>query len=183
MHKKVYLISSFLFVINFCVGQTIYQVFKTDGTKIEAKSYFTVKNLIRVTKISGDLIKIPYNQFDRIEYEVKSRKSTRKVTEEFVQFSKRHGKMMELIHDGRCKSYTWVGAVGGGNTGTEYYAKMEGDSEAVQIGSKNFIDLNSYKNKALKLFNDCPIVIEKINKKFKRKKVHDLVQFYNENCQ
>lgn len=102
--------------------------------------------------------------------------------EEFVMTSDNRGMLMELIVAGKRNSYTYIGPDGSGHTITDYYVKKKGDHKALQLGSRNFINLINFKQRALDYFADCPAIIENITKKFNRKKTHQLVQFYNAHC-
>jgi|GEM_PF-3132818 len=177
--QKFFLIVQLL-TINLAFSQT-YHVFKTDGSEIVAKRYNSASKFLKVVTLDKKIVEVPYNELDRIEYDETYRKKTRKVIKEFVLTSDEYGYIMDLIHDGPCKSYTYIGP-SAGHTITLYYAKMKGDRKAVRIGSKNFIDLYSYKNQVQDFFKSCPSLVQKIEEKFKRKKAHDLVSFYNLNC-
>ncbi|AZQ43106.1 hypothetical protein [Nonlabens ponticola] len=162
-------------------SQDVYHIFKSDGSKVEAKKYATNNKWITATTAEREKINIPYDELDRVEYKITHRKKTNKIVEEFVLVSDNRGYMMKLIHDGACKSYTHIGP-SAGHTVTYFYAKMRGDRKATCIGSRNFVNFMSYKKTAKEFFEDCPSLLEKIDEKFKRKKVHDLVAYYNSNC-
>ena len=154
-------------------------VIKKDGTELIAKRTNSNFKKLKVVLDSGKVIEMPYNQLDRIEYYVKVKREKVLVKDEFVRISKRNGAIMRLVVDGKCKMYQILGGSGGLN----YYAKREGEAIATLLGTNTTISLGGYKDEALNYFKDCPATIARINKKFRRKKIDELVTFYNENCE
>ncbi|MDP5200648.1 hypothetical protein [Flavobacterium sp. DG2-3] len=64
----------------------------------------------------------------------------------------------------------------------EYYVAHGEEFEVISISTIGGFGKN-FKKVASKFFEDCPILVEKINnKEYKKDKVYDVVKFYNTNC-
>lgn len=153
-------------------------VIKKDGTILNVKNYSSKVKFLKLIFENGKTQELPYDHLDRVEYEYKEKKKTEKIVEQFVRISERNGSMMKRIVSGECNLYENLGY----QSVTYYYAKKETDRIATKLGSNSFVDTANYRKAALDYFNDCPILIEKIKKKYNRKKVKELIEFYNNNC-
>lgn len=172
----------FLFISTFAYSQKItFVIIKKDSTEIKAKNYSNNLGFLKITLPDGQKTKLSYSQLDKIVHIYKGRKGIEKTTYQFVRVSKRNGFLMSRIVEGKCNVYANVGASSGGSS-TTYYAKRKNEQIATRIGSKDFLVAYNYKKVALKYFKDCPAIITKIKKKFKRKKIVELVKYYNKNC-
>ena len=157
-------------------------VTKKDGTVLNVKSYSNKVKFLKLNFENGKTLELPYNQLNKIEYDYEYKSEIEKVIVEFVRISNRNGSLMEKVVNGKCNLYEGLASYGTGGAVTTYYVKRENELIATKIGSNSFVDLANYKKIALDYFKDCPTVINKIEKKFKRKKAKELVEFYNENC-
>ena len=177
------LLLTFLFISTFAYGQkTTFVIIKKDSTEIKAKNYSINSKFLKITLPDGRKIKLNHSQLDKIIHVYKDRKGSEKTTYQFVRVSKRNGFLMARIVEGKCNVYSNVSGAYGGGTNTTYYAKRENEQIATRIGSKDFLVVYNYKKVALEYFKDCSAIITKIKKKFKRKKIVELVKFYNNIC-
>ncbi|MBQ4822593.1 hypothetical protein [Aquimarina sp. MMG016] len=63
-----------------------------------------------------------------------------------------------------------------------YYASKEGEKEVTHLGSSGLFSIN-FKKAASKYFEDCPVLVEKIkNKKYKKRNILEIVEYYNKEC-
>ncbi len=173
----------FLLFSIFSFGQKIvYTITKKDGTEYKAKNFFTRNNFIELKLVSNDNVEIPYQLLDEIKYTVRRGKNKGNiVVSKFVKYSKNRGRMMRLLNYGKCEVFLYRD-VSSGRISMNFYVLRENENYATWLGSKDLVSVMNYKKRALKYFKDCPLVIEKIKKKFKRKKIPELVEFYNVNC-
>lgn len=72
---------------------------------------------------------------------------------------------------------------GGGFYNTKYsYVRKTNEEKAVFLGSSNWMSKN-FKNAASNFFSDCPELVEKIEtKKFKKRDLKEIIEFYNTDC-
>jgi hypothetical protein len=176
------LIILFLFFTTLLFGQErIYTITKNNGVELKAKKYLTGTNFLKVTTLNDDIVEVPYYELNEIQYDVKDKKKTTTVTKHFVRTSDKYGKIMELIESGKCNAYVGIGSLGS-TVSVDYYVLREGEQIATMIGSKNVVTFYNFKKTALEYFKDCPVIIERINKNFKRKKIKELVELYNKSC-
>ncbi|APY09537.1 hypothetical protein BWZ20_15045 [Winogradskyella sp. J14-2] len=177
--RQIALLIIFIFstFISFSQKQNI-TVTKKDGTVLSVKRYSSKVKYLKLVFENETTQELSYNQLDKIEYEYKDRKKVEKITEQFVRMSERNGSMMKRVVSGECNLYENLGY----QSVTYYYAKKDTDKVATKLGSNSFMDVANYKKAALEYFKDCPSIIKKIKKKFKRKKIKELVEFYNNNC-
>ncbi|WP_340156583.1 hypothetical protein [uncultured Winogradskyella sp.] len=173
----------FLLITLFSFAQKkTYTITKKNGSELIAKTYSSKVKYLKVTATDGSIIELPYEQLEKIEYEVKEKREIKTVTRHYVRISKRNGQLMKLLASGKCNMYVSTGAGGAGTVSVDYFALRNEEEIATMIGSKNFIAPKNFKKIVLDYFKDCPKAITKIEKKFKRKKVIELVDFYNNNC-
>jgi len=113
-------------------------------------------------------------------------------------------KILEVIEEGKVNLYKKVhegnsympstsaggnfGGVGfGGGFGprysiSNYYIQKEGEEEVTHLGSTSIFSKN-FKKAAAAYFADCPILVEKIQKrKYKKRDINAIVEFYNLDC-
>jgi hypothetical protein len=175
-----FLISTFLSLT--CYGQLKgYKITKKNGTSFYVKNYRSKKTFLKLILNNGKTENLNYSELDNIQYERKvKRKKTVKITKQFVRISERNGMLMERIVNGKCKMYTY--STIGEYSNTFYYVYRENEKIATELGSINLLPIKNYKKKAIEYFTDCPIVIKKIKKKFRKRKIEELVEFYNTNC-
>lgn len=70
--------------------------------------------------------------------------------------------------------FTGTGMGFGGGTSSIYYIKVK--NEVLRLGTR-------LKKDKVKIFNDCPSLIQKIeNKELKRRNIYKIVEYYNQNC-
>lgn len=158
-----------------------YIITKKNGTALSVKGYFSKAKYLKLKLKNENTQELPYSQLDKIEYEIKNKRKIEKITKQFIRTSKNKGFLMTRIAEGNCNAYSITEASGGGSS-TTYYVKKNNEQIATRIGSRDLVVVYNYKKIALKYFEDCPKVITKIKKKFKRKKIKELVEFYNANC-
>lgn len=177
--RQIVLLIIFIFstFISFSQKQNI-AVTKKDGTVLNVKRYSSKVKYLKLVFENETTQELSYNQLDKIEYEYKERKKVEKITEQFVRMSERNGAMMKTVVSGECNLYENLGY----QSVTYYYAKKDTDKIATKLGSNSFVDVANYKNVALEYFKDCPSIIKEIKKKFRRKKIKELIEFYNNNC-
>tara|TARA_B110000259_G_C13942206_1_gene373251 strand:+ start:534 stop:1073 length:540 start_codon:yes stop_codon:yes gene_type:complete len=176
------LLLTFLFISTFAYSQkTTFIIIKKDGTEIKAKNYSNNLKFLKITHFDKRKTKLNYSQLDKIIRVDDGRKGIEKTTYQFVRVSKRNGFLMSRIVEGKCNVYANISASGGGSS-TTYFAKRKNEQIATRIGSKDFMVVYNYKKVALEYFKDCTTLIARIKKKFKRKKIVELVEFYNKNC-
>lgn len=188
MKTKIILILFLTASLSFGQNESI-TVTKKDGTVLKVKRYSSKAKYLKLVFENKENFKLPYNQLDKVEYEIQNKKETQKITEQYVKTSERNGSMMRLITSGKCNLYKnlssthYYGSVGGSpGAVTSYYAKRENEPIATKLGNNSVINFVGFKSKALEYFQDCPSTVKKIKKKFKRKKTKELVEFYNANC-
>lgn len=85
------------------------------------------------------------------------------------------------MNSGKCEVYEYRDYSNVGIS-VNFYVLREKENIATWLGSKDFVSVMNFKKRALEYFKDCPIVLKKIKKKFKRKKIPELIEFYNNNC-
>lgn len=185
MKQKIF-ISIFLSInfFSFSQKQNI-NITTIDGIIFNVKKYSSKTEYLKLIFENGSSKELPYNLLGKIEYEDKYKKETKKITEHFVRISNRNGALMELVSEGKCNFYQDFTADGNGGTSTGFYVKKNNEKIATQIGHNSFANFTNYKKITLKYFNDCPNIIENIEKKYNRKKVKilkEIIAFYNNNC-
>ena len=158
-----------------------YVITKKDGTTYNVKNYNSKNNYLKLIFNNGNIQKLPYNELEKIVYERKvKRKKIIKITKQFVRISERNGILMNKVVDGKCKVFNYSNV--GNNASTFYFVHRENEKFATELGISNYVSFKSYKKSALKYFSDCPKTINKIKKKFNKRKIIELVEFYNNNC-
>lgn len=178
------LLISFLLFTTLSFGQnTIYTITKKDGTEYKTKNYFTKNKTLKLNLLdSNNSVEIPYNLLNSIKYTSKRRKNKGEIiTLKFVRISKRNGRIMELLNFGKCEVYEYRDYSNVGIS-VNFYVLRENENIATWLGSKDLVSVMNFKKRALEYFKDCPTVLKKIKKKFKRKKIPKLIEFYNKNC-
>ncbi len=65
----------------------------------------------------------------------------------------------------------------------DYYVKKTNEDKLLLIGSKGNPLYKKFKKTAAKYFEDCPILVARINEKeFQVKNIPEMIEFYKENC-
>lgn len=165
-----------------CCGQIKgYKITKKNGTSFYVKNYRGKKAFLKLILNNGKTENLDYSKLDNIQYEIKGRKKKIvKVTKEFVRISERNGILMERIVNGKCKAFQY--STVGNYANTFYFVHRKNEKFATELGSINIIPLKNYKKKAIEYFDDCPLITKKIKSKFRKRKIKELVELYNNNC-
>ncbi|MCB0476047.1 MAG: hypothetical protein KDC69_10240 [Flavobacteriaceae bacterium] len=176
------LLIPFLLFTILTFGQAkIYLITTTNGTEIKAKKYSPEEYFLRVKTLNNEIVKISYDELNKIQYDITEKGEIRTITRKYVLISDDYGELMGLMVSGKCNLY--LGTEPFGSTPyINYFVLREGEQFATMIGSKSVISKHNFRKTALEYFKDCPQIIEKIEKDFNRKKIMELVEFYNKNC-
>lgn len=164
-----------------------------NGKTYTTKSY-SEKTALKIKEIKfktmdGEKKTLALSQLDKIVSTGK--KDRHNFTEKYIKYSKTKSALMTEVIKGKASLYlrsqvsmgapTGMGAPSS-NTNISYYVIKEGQTTAKYIKGNN-IAYNKFKTNALKIFSDCESLVTKIkNKKYKRKHLEDIVNYYNENC-
>ncbi len=169
-----------------------------NGKTYTTKSY-SEKTALKIKEIKfktmkGDKKTLALSQIDKIVSTGK--KDRHNFIQKYIKYSKSKSALMTEVIKGKVslylKSQTTYNANSGTiatnptanttNTNLTYYVIKEGQPMAKYIKGNN-IDYGRFKTNALKFFSDCESLVKKIkNKKYKRKHLEDIVNYYNENC-
>lgn len=169
----------FFFVSNLFAQKTIYTITKTDNTEYKAKTYNSKFKKFKFTTTNGQELEIPYNQLESIKYtEKENRKSkSENITLKFIRISERNGVLMKVLKEGKCNLYVHEFEY------LHYYVLRKNEQIATPIYLKQIIS-NNFKKTALEYFKDCKKVTDKIKKKkFWKKNIPEMVDYYNNNCE
>ncbi|NRD22751.1 hypothetical protein HNV10_05835 [Winogradskyella litoriviva] len=174
-------------LFSFSQNQKNFTFFKIDGTVVKVENRKFKRDHVLLTHTNGDKEKLLYCDFYRYEYDVRktgiSKEYLHKVQEMVVlEDGKKY--LLPLIVEGKCNLYDSGSSVPMTVSTYNYYIKREGEKFAIKIGTTNLISKN-FKSVALDYFSDCDVMEEKIKKRFnkKRKRLKEIVSFYNDNCQ
>lgn len=160
--------------------EQIYTITKTDGTIIKAKYFSERTKFIKYTTLNDEDFDLPYREFNKVQYTYQKNKKSeiKQVTARFINFSKRNGMVMILLKEGKCSLYMYYTSQGGAH----YCVIRENEQIATAIYLKQIIS-NNFKKTALKYFEDCPKILEKIkSKEFNKKNIQDMIDYYNDKC-
>lgn len=96
MKTKIFLILLLTVSLSFGQNESI-TVTKKDGTILKVKRYSSKAKYLKLFFENKENLKLPYNQLDKVEYEIQNKKETQKITKQYVKISERNGSMMKLI--------------------------------------------------------------------------------------
>lgn len=197
---KTLFIKLFLLITTFCFSQRQqFTIHKNDGDKYITNKYSEKKDGIKFKTENGDFKNVKWPQLDKIVSSGKKEKDN--YTLKYIKFNG-NGALMEEMISGTWSLYKQenrvpirvdsnelnTNGIGTPNTRTiasntiEWYVVKEGEAKAHYLKGNN-LAYGSFKENAIKYFEDCEILVKKIEEKdFKRKDVAEMVEFYNENC-
>ncbi len=146
----------------------------------------------------NDIKSITIEEYDgEITYEIKHKKNDFYIDDDDYVTSEQNSKpiyipyLLEVIIKGKVNLYlkenthTNMGANGmmtGTSTSYTYYVSREDSDIVTVIAYLNTLNIGkSFKKIAMKYFNDCPELVEKIKiKEFKKRHIKEVIKFYNQ---
>ncbi|PHS67267.1 MAG: hypothetical protein COB12_03705 [Flavobacterium sp.] len=171
----------------------VYTITTKNGKTYKTKKY-GIKTALKIKEIKfetieGDKKTLALSQLDKIVS--KGKKDRHNFTEKYIKYSKSKSDLMTEVISGKVSLYqrsqtnfnapTGMG-MSSNSTSLSYYVIKEGQNIAKYLKGNN-IDYGRFKTNAIKFFSDCESLVKKIkNKKYKRKHLEDIVNYYNENC-
>lgn len=176
------------------------EIYLKDGTVLKGQARITMldkatpfgqKERLRYTEGRKKPVKeIKANDVDsiifEIDYKVKKSNVRKKRKAKFVVIPKNKKKtklgFAELIVDGELKLLKRTVSNGNGYSLNivEETLFQRLDNEPIEF---NYVELQSFKSKAMEYFKDCPSLVKKIEEKeYKRNDLEVIVKYYNDNC-
>jgi len=200
--KKVFIIISLLFFIPIVAQKQKATLYFKDGTSLKGLAKFTIfGNEIKFRKEKGsERIIYDSQKIDKILI----RKNDRDVMYQYkIIKNKNNPILLELIEAGKVTLYrdlkhrysqgvpiadargNWSSNPSGGTyyTISNYYVSKDNEDFVFHLGSKGSFFSKNFKKAASNYFKDCSVLVDKIqNKKFRKRDIVEIVEFYNENC-
>lgn len=129
-------------------------------------------------------VKISYGNIEKINIKyVKKKHQKLNHNLIFINYSEKYGALMKPLVKGNCTLYSAIDHGYNGLSGISYFVLRKNENIATLICDNHVVSVIKFKKRASKYFEDCDILVEKIQqKKYKRKQVIEAVKFYNENC-
>ncbi|MBC2845776.1 hypothetical protein [Winogradskyella flava] len=186
--KKVFLFT-FIFISWLCLGQNQknFTFFKNNGEKIVVQDRKFKSDYVLLINDDGSNHKLYYHDFYRYEYDIRKSGISKiylRNVQEMVCIEDNTYYLLPLIVEGDCNLYSSGGAMAYSVATFSYFIKRKEEKVATKIGTTNLISKN-FKAVAMDYFSDCKKMEEKIKKRFKkkRKRLIEIVEFYNSNCE
>ena len=198
--NKTYLFYLLLFLIGYGLSAQKTKATLTfkDGTVLEGLGKLTMDEKIKFRKAKKEK-KVWYSLSDNLEKAMILEQGVW-VTYVYKKVKDRTmGKVLREVLVGKVSLYSRIssgtmmapiGGAGGGGAPMmmhsysieNSYVRREGESQVTHLGSNQPFTKN-FKKAASKYFEDCPVLVKKIqNKEYKKRHLKEIVSFYNRRC-
>lgn len=187
---KTYIFSIFLFIsISSFAQKTSITIILKSGESFQTDKLSEKKNSFNFKDDEGTSQSIDISKIDKIISTGKKEKNN--YTKRYIMYSKTKGDLMEEIVAGPVSLFkrtqfkmSGVGAMGAPMASQiiDYYVKRDSETVATYLQGENMA-YGSYKKNVKDYFKDCEMLLAQIKEdNFKRRKIKEVIEFYNSNC-